>query len=126
MLSNILFVGLGGAFGAMSRYVIVLLFAKHYGTNFPYGTLFVNAFGSFLLLFLLTIALNKLDASSAVKLFIAVGFMGSFTTFSSFTFETLTLFTEGLYVKAIANVLLNNFLAISGGILGLFVGRSFL
>jgi CrcB protein len=123
---NLLFVGLGGALGAISRYLVVGFTTRIFGDSLPYGTLIVNSIGSFSLVFLLTLILHKLDPSSAIKLFVVVGFMGSFTTFSSFSFETIALFQDSLYIKAGMNILLNNILSIGFGVLGLYTARYFL
>lgn len=122
-MTSLAAVAVGGALGAVSRYLTVGFAAKTFGIAFPYGTLIVNSLGSFLLIFILEIILHKFEPSSALRLFIAVGFMGSFTTFSSFSYETITLFHEGLYFKAGMNVLVNNILSIGFGVLGLYAGK---
>ncbi len=122
-MTSIFAVGIGGALGAVSRYLVVGISAKVFGTSFPYGTLIVNSLGSFLLIFLLSIVLHKMEPTSAIRLFIAVGFMGSFTTFSSFSYETITLFYESMYFKAFMNVILNNILSLSFGVAGLVTAK---
>ena len=123
-MSQLLWIGLGGALGAMSRFWVVSFLARKLGTGFPYGTLAVNALGSFVMLFFLTLLADRLVESPHLRLLVAVGFLGSFTTFSSFSYETLFLYQEGEYMKAVANLFLNNLLALGFGVLGLFSARS--
>ncbi len=119
-----LIVAIGGALGALSRYLTVTTVAKVFGTAFPYGTLVVNTLGSFILVFFVILTIEKLTIDPIWRLFFAVGFLGSFTTFSSFSYETIALFQDGEYFKGITNILLNNVFSLSAGIAGLISAKA--
>jgi CrcB protein len=121
---DFLIVAIGGALGALSRYFAVTTVAKVFGTGFPYGTLMVNTLGSFVLVFFVILTVEKLSIDPVWRLFFAVGFLGSFTTFSSFSYETIALFQDGEYFKGTANIILNNVFALSAGILGLISAKA--
>jgi CrcB protein len=122
-LGNYLFVTFGGALGALSRYIIVILAAKFLGSDFPYGTLFVNVLGSFLLSFFMFLALEKLTLSSSLRLLISTGFFGSFTTLSSVTYETILIAQTGDFVKAIINIFLNFFISLVVAFFGFLLSK---
>ncbi len=117
-----LFVALGGAFGALARFLISAFFAKHLCAFFPCGTLFVNLLGSFLITFLMTYFLAS-GTDPLYRYLIVVGFLGSFTTLSSVTYDTLFLFKEGYTLLALLNIFSNFFLSLLSGIGGLAMGR---
>ena len=119
-----LIVAIGGALGALSRYLTVTTVAKIFGAGFPYGTLLVNTLGSFILVFFVMLTIEKLTIDPMWRLFFAVGFLGSFTTFSSFSYETIVLFQDGEYFKGITNVLLNNVFSLSAGLIGLISAKA--
>lgn len=85
-----LYVGIGGFFGSIARYLMSLLFIQEQ-SSFPLATLFVNLLGSFLLAYLTFYVFEKMTLSKQVQLAITTGFLGSFTTFSAFSVETMTL-----------------------------------
>ncbi|MEX2473083.1 MAG: fluoride efflux transporter CrcB [Gemmatimonadota bacterium] len=92
-------VALGGALGAVFRYLLGSWIQGMSGGSFPWGTWTVNVLGSLLLGFAM-VWLTETLASAELRLFVAMGFLGSFTTFSTFSFETVELIQEGLWLKA--------------------------
>lgn len=102
-----LLVFVGGGLGAMSRYVVTTLLAGKLG-NFPLGTFAANILGSFLMGILLGILVGRSSGTSELfRLFLAVGFLGGFTTFSSFSAETMTLIQNGQIFAAVLNVVVS-------------------
>ncbi|MFH1719227.1 MAG: fluoride efflux transporter CrcB [Planctomycetota bacterium] len=113
----------GGAIGAVARYGLSGWVQNLGGGSFPLGTLFVNAAGS--LLMGLFWGLSELvPVSPVVRLFFAVGFLGSFTTFSTFSLETFTLLRDKETMLGLANIGLNNLLALVFVFGGYFLSRS--
>ncbi|GAB4170505.1 MAG: fluoride efflux transporter CrcB [Calditrichia bacterium] len=104
---NIIAIALGGAFGALCRYYISGIFYRWLPGDFPIGTLMVNVIGSFLLAFLMTLFSDKLIISPSVKSLLSIGFLGAFTTFSTFSYETLRLFQRGEFWLVASNIILN-------------------
>ncbi|HEY2902032.1 MAG TPA: CrcB family protein [Polyangia bacterium] len=86
---------LGGAFGTGARFLIGSWTVKTLGTGFPWGTLFINVLGSFLIVIILGSGLERAGISADLRLVLATGVMGGFTTYSSFNFESLRLFQHG-------------------------------
>lgn len=111
------YVGIGGAIGALLRYTISLFFVIN-DTNFPYSTLFVNMIGSFLLAYITYGLFEKIKVKQLIKLAITTGFFGSFTTFSALSVETLELAQEGQILHALLYV----FISLFGGILAAYLG----
>ncbi|CUU04570.1 CrcB protein [Candidatus Kryptobacter tengchongensis] len=96
--------GLGGFVGAGLRYFLSTFTYKILGTDFPYGTFVVNVLGSFLIGLFMGLIDRGLIISSNWRIFIAVGLLGGFTTFSSFSYETVELLKQGSMLTAIANI----------------------
>jgi CrcB protein len=117
-------VGLGGALGAVCRYWIVMYFAEHWLARYHFATLLVNVIGSFIMLFFMTLFMYKFSFPLSLRLFVAAGFLGSFTTFSTFSYETVHLIeTDGEILRAIVNILLNNVGAIGAGFAGFYLAK---
>jgi len=109
--------------GANARYWLGLWLADRLGTVFPYGTLVANALGSFALAFLLTLVTGRVSAPPGARPFLAIGFLGGFTTFSSFSYETLRLLEQNAWGTAFWNVTANTGLGLLGAFLGIVVAR---
>tara|TARA_R110002050_G_scaffold71714_1_gene154233 strand:- start:5237 stop:5611 length:375 start_codon:yes stop_codon:yes gene_type:complete len=105
-MTNVILVALGGSIGAVLRYLLSIFMIQLFGSSFPFGTLLVNLLGSFLMG--VVYALGQLShVSPEIKALVGIGLLGALTTFSTFSNETLLLLQEGLWHKAILNVLLN-------------------
>jgi CrcB protein len=117
-MKDILWISLGAVVGANLRFAVNRWAAACLSASLPYGTLIVNVTGSFVLGFFLVWTTERVLADPHWRMLIAIGFCGSYTTFSSYSFETLHLFEEGHYSMAIGNFVLNNLvslLAVFGG-----------
>jgi CrcB protein len=118
-----LWIGLGGFLGANARYLLQVWAANRWGPDFPYGTMLANISGSFVIAFFLTLFTGRLAASPETRLFIVVGFLGGFTTFSSLSYETFLLFEQGGWGAAALNLASNLLLGLAGVLLGIFLAR---
>ncbi|MBN2809705.1 MAG: fluoride efflux transporter CrcB [Deltaproteobacteria bacterium] len=122
---TILTIGCGGFFGAISRYLVSGWIYAIFGTAMPYGTLTVNLIGSLLLGITAQLMLAGNFLSASAGSFIGIGFLGAFTTFSTFSVQTLELLESGSPAKALLNIFLNLALCLAGAWVGLFIGRHF-
>ncbi len=86
---------LGGAVGTGARYLLGTWVARTFGAVFPFGTLIINALGSFLIVIIMGLSLEKGVVPADVRLVLTTGVMGGFTTYSSFNYETIRLFEQG-------------------------------
>jgi CrcB protein len=112
--------GLGGAF----RHGINVLAARVAGTDFPYGTLFINVLGSFLMGIIVEYLGLRLELSQSVRLFLTTGILGGFTTFSAFSLEAALLYERAQLLAAIVYVVASVVLAIGGLFAGLALVRA--
>jgi len=104
MVRQLTAVAIGGAAGAVMRWLMASGIQKMAGGAFPWGTFAVNALGSFLLGFLFVWLIERSTASDLVRLAITVGFMGAFTTFSTYSLESIRLLQEGAFSLAFGNI----------------------
>jgi CrcB protein len=123
-LRGLLCVGAGGFFGALARYSLALLIDARMGSPFPFATLLINVTGSFVL-GLLSGLLEFSTLPPEVRLTIGVGFLGAYTTFSTFTYETLRLVEAGDSALALAYVAVSVLAGLTAATLGLAAGRAF-
>lgn len=121
-----LLIFLGAGLGGISRYWVSHGIHLFLGRQFPFGTLVVNATGSFLMGMLFTIIFERFgDIGPQLRALLLIGFLGGYTTFSSFSLETLNLLENGAWWDALLNILLNVFLCVGLSCLGVLGGRQF-
>ncbi|AKI96927.1 fluoride efflux transporter CrcB [Kosmotoga pacifica] len=124
-MTRYLAIGFGGFIGAIARYILSKLINERYGfLSLPLGTVIVNIAGSFVLSLFLAFAFKKTEVSRAFYLFFATGFLGAFTTFSTFSYEGLRLIQEQSYSAFSVYFLLNIFGGFTAAFFGLIIGRS--
>jgi len=121
-VTRLLLVCFGGAFGAGARYLVATWGARALGSDFPRGTLLVNASGSFLM-GVLVAALSGRPGSDHIRLFLGAGVLGGYTTYSSFNAETLALAGSGRAGAAAVYVATTLVLGVAAGLAGLVAGR---
>jgi len=120
---RLLLICLGGAVGTGARYLIGGLAERWLGPEFPYGTLFINVLGSFLIGFIQQVGLTTLAIPETTRLVLTIGVMGGLTTYSSFSYETIRLIENGSWLGAAANIVLTTGLCLVVCVLGLGLGR---
>jgi len=114
---GILLIALGGALGSVLRFGVITLTYKFFDIHFPWGTIFANLIGCFVIGLIWAI-LDSYDEPKHLKLFLITGLLGGFTTFSSFALENFNMFRAGEIKLVAANILISNI----AGILLVFVG----
>lgn len=120
---KLLYIGVAGAFGSIARYLVSGWAAVLWGTTFPFGTLVVNLVGSFFIGMIMQVGLSTDLISPEARAVLTIGFLGGFTTYSSFNYETVSYFQDGEFAKALLNtsvMLLSCFIA---GILGVVMSK---
>lgn len=120
---KILLIGLGGFIGAISRFYVTKWTNMLMGDKIPFGTVMVNVTGSFILGLIVTLSVERMVISEDIKMLAGVGFLGAFTTFSTFSVETVYLVEEGAYMPALAYVGLNLFVSILAALGGIHLAR---
>lgn len=118
-----LWVGLGGALGSIARYLVGLLIYERAGTRFPYGTFVINLLGCFVIGVVMTVLDTHLELSPAWREAMPIGFIGAFTTFSTFEYETLRAVQHGQAVTALAYVVSSVVLGLGAVWAGASLGR---
>jgi fluoride exporter len=122
-LKDLLAISLAAIVGANLRYLLSRLAVREFGPVFPYGTLFINVVGSFIVGFFVIWTTERVLVDPRWRLLVVVGFCGSFTTFSSYAFETMSLFEHGQWGLMLANIFSNNLLCLGGALAGMAVAR---
>ena len=125
MIQRMLLLGLAGGLGTLARYGVSGLVQRSLGEGFPWGTMAVNIGGCLLAGLFWSLAQRKLQLDPALQTIIFIGFMGAFTTFSSYALETSHLLRDSGLNLALGNVLIQNIVAFSSLFLGLAIGRIF-
>lgn len=123
MIKNFLSISIAAILGANLRYLLSRVAARELGPIFPYGTLFINIVGSFIVGLFLIWTTERVLIDPRWRLVVVIGFCGSFTTFSSYAFETMAFFEQGLWTLMLANILTNNLLCLGAALSGMAVAR---
>ncbi|SRR5690606_31940102 len=123
-MQKILWLALSGALGTLARAGLGQLVQRLLGLGFPWATLVVNLLGCFGFGFAWALGERRLESAVELRLYVLTGFMGAFTTFSTFVFDSATLVQEERLGAALANVLAQNLLGFGCVVLGLWLARS--
>ncbi len=123
MLKQLVMIAGGGAVGAVMRFLVSTGVHRVAGRDFPYGTLSVNVIGSLLIGFLYIYLIERTSLGAEWRALLIIGFLGAFTTFSTFSMETLNLIENSELVKAASNILLSVVLCLFATWVGVLVGR---
>jgi fluoride exporter len=123
-MRRLLIVALSGGVGSAVRYLLGGWIARAVGSAFPFGTITVNATGSFLIALVMTVSLAGGPIGPDLRLALTTGFMGGYTTYSTFNYESLALFQEGAWALGALNVLVTVVSCLALGACGVFLGRA--
>lgn len=123
-MNRFLLISIGAILGANARYLVSLWAAQRFGMGFPYGTAIANITGSLALGFVVAWGSAASGLTPQMRLLVAVGFLGSYTTFSSFAVESLLQSENANLASALLNILANNGLGIAAAWLGMALARS--
>jgi CrcB protein len=121
---NYFIIGAGGFIGAITRYVLAVWIGQRWGRSFPLGTFVINVTGSFLIGLLMTLMAERFTENPQWRLLLVVGFLGAYTTFSTFEFETGALLKDGEWLYAGLNVIGSVFVGFIALKLGEVIAKS--
>lgn len=122
-IQHLLWVAIGGGLGAVARFVVSAWVYQHTTSSFPWGTYVVNFLGSLLFGVLFVLIFANQPQREVLRLLVLVGFFGAFTTFSTFSFETVRLMESGLWWMALVNVVASVVSCVLGAWLGMGMAR---
>ncbi len=123
-MNRFLLISIGAILGANARYLVGLWAAQRFGLDFPYGTAIVNITGAFILGFLVAWGSTRSGLTPELRLLIAVGFLGAYTTFSSFAVESLLQAENVSISSTLLNLFINNGLGIGAAWMGMMLAQS--
>ena len=122
-MQKYIFIGIGGILGAILRYLIKGVHIYHYHESVPLNTLIINITGSFILALVLTIAFEVWEFDTSIRLGIATGFLGAYTTFSTLCKETVSLIHQGEYFSAISYITVSTMIGLTAAFFGIVLAR---
>jgi CrcB protein len=122
-MREFILIAIGAALGANARYWLSTWFAGRFGPEFPWGTLFINVSGGLVIGLVLTVLNQRLVSDPTARLLLVTGFLGAYTTFSTFTYETMRLLQDGEYGPALFNAAGSVALGLAATFGGMIVGR---
>ena len=122
-MQTFIIISLGAILGANCRYWVGGWAAQRFGTGFPFGNLIINLSGSFLLGFFLTLVTDRFLVDARWRLLLAIGFFGSYTTFSSYAYESVSLILSGQSLAGLLNLFGSSLLGGITVLLGIWLGR---
>ncbi|MBT4203680.1 MAG: fluoride efflux transporter CrcB [Rhodobiaceae bacterium] len=125
-MKSLLIVGFGGFLGAISRYLINIFMLKIVSSSFPWSTLLINVLGSFLMGALVEVFSQKINFSYELKLLLFVGFLGSFTTFSTFSLDAVSMFGRGENLYSFLYISLSVLLSVGSLIFAMHIMKSYI
>ena len=123
-MKDFLTISVAAIVGANLRYLLSRFAARELGPVFPYGTLGINIVGSFIVGFFVIWTTERALVDPRWRLLVVVGFCGSFTTFSSYAYETMSYFETGQWGLMLANIFSNNLLCLGGALAGMAAARA--
>jgi fluoride exporter len=123
IVKDFLAISVAAIVGANLRYLLSRLAAKELGSIFPYGTLAINVVGSVIVGFFVIWTAERVLLDPRWRLLVVVGFCGSFTTFSSYAFESMSFLEQGQWGLMLVNILSNNLLCLAGALAGMALAR---
>ena len=122
-MRQLLFLAVAGALGTLSRYALSGLTQRITGAGFPWGTLVINILGCLIIGYVMQMALTTDIIPASVRVVVTIGFLGAFTTFSTFSYETVKFLEDGALVSAILNITSNVGLGLIATFFGMLLGR---
>ena len=123
-MKDFLAISIAAIVGANLRYLLSRFAARELSSVFPYGTLFINIVGSVIVGFFISWTTERVLIDPRWRLLVVIGFCGSFTTFSSYAFETMAYFESGQWGLMLVNILSNNLLCLGGALAGMALARA--
>jgi fluoride exporter len=123
-MDKFMIISLGAILGANARYWLGGWAAERFGTSFPYGTLIINVTGSLVLGFLMTLITDRFLVDPRWRLLLGIGFLGAYTTFSTYTYESVTLITSGQVWLGLVDLFGSSILGAAAVLIGILLGRA--
>lgn len=122
-MDKVLWISIGAVLGANLRYWVGDWAAQRFGSGFPYGTLLINLSGSFLLGLIVSMSMENFIIDPRLRLLLTIGFLGSYTTFSTYAYESIALISQGQWGLGLFNLLGSSLLGGLFAILGIWLGK---